>query len=326
MSKSIIATTYDLLTFHQSGNDGTFDSCFEKVLAFLDVSLDEAMKTKYRRWSFQFFRTTGYLDVVPGESKWAISPAALVQTSADKFVLVGSTKELALFRALVDKDEVETCAPRIQHAGFPKDVYLFPELLALRGNLLRARNVGARLGVAVSEQYQNVIFSRLPSLGSVLDSLLILVGSGSVFEANSAKVFDVRKKEWLTFVGMYPDGPGLYRHDYKYSPPKYYVCVEKCSGEYSVYLIRDREWVLPSFCFSFEKKIPISYQATSKTVHLPKLQFAELRLPTLLEKCLRSGSIMEPELLRGGLSYKNVEPANFWTLVSRIPIFRVEQI
>lgn len=325
MSKSVVATTYDLMQFHESGNNGTFDRCFEKVLAFLDVTLDDAIKAKYRRWSFQFLRTTGFLDVVPGESKWAVSPAALVQTAADKFVLVGGSTELALFRSLVDKGEVETCAPRIQDDCFPKDVYLFPEVLSLRGNLLRARNIGSRLGIAVSEQYQSVIFNRLPSLSSAIDSLLVPVGSGSVFEAGSAKVFNVWNDEWTAFAGMYPDRAGLYRHDYKYSPPKYYVCVDNDSNEYCVYLIRDREWVVASFCFFFEKKIPISYEAGSKTVHLPKLQFAELRLPTLLEKCLRSGRMMEPELTRGGLSYKNIEPANFWTLVSRIPIFQVEQ-
>lgn len=312
------------MAFHGSGSDGLFERCFEKAANYIGCDWNIEAAKKRRRWAYHFLRSTGYIDVVRMQSKWSMSPPALVQSRETTFILIGGMRQRESLVNTVSKKVLREVPSIYKDNLLPAQMSFFPSLIELSATQSDAVQIGKEIGIDVCLDYQQSLFKYLPALNHVLNSVLTKISAKPIFEPNSAKYFDASRKEWTPYNGMLPDRPGLYRNDPKYSYPSYFCATVNEDG-LNAFLVEDREWAIICFCALFDVKLPITYNVNNGNLCINSSGFEELRLPTLLEKCLRSGSLREPEFTHQGMVYENIRYANFWRLVSKFPIFSLEQ-
>ena len=71
-----------------------------------------------------------------------------------------------------------------------------------------------------------------------------------------------------------------------------------------------------------KQKIKLRYDAQSKQLKIERV--GSLNFPTLVERCLRSGTMMSPQYDRQWTIYENIDVRSYWLLLSKYPIFQVE--
>jgi hypothetical protein len=323
MPNSIIGTTYDLLAFHGTGNDGRFERTFDKVCAFYFLEIDDQDKKKYRKWAYHFLRTVGYLELVRNVGQWSVAPPTLVQVTNSHFTLLGGSREKERLEAATSKKAVREILSDYSNQLFPRDVSFFPSTVSLEATRPEVLRLSNKTGLHVSFDYQDKIFRYLPGINSVLTTVLSEVTHRPIFEPNSGRIFDLQTREWLPHTELHPQSAGLYRSDLQFALTKYYL-VNSVDERLKTYLFKDREWALVCFLALSDLKLPLQYNVLTRTLSIQISGYGELRLPTLLERCLRSGTLTSPKLNGKWTSYENINYANVWHLLAKLPIFTVE--
>lgn len=323
-TSSLIGISYDLLAYHGSGSDGLFERCFEKASNFVGCDWNDELLKKRRRWAYHFLRCNGYIEVVRSLSKWSVSPPSLVECKDKIFLLIGGTREREKLLSTASKGALREIVSKFNDNQLPQHMSFFPSILELKASKAEAIQIAKEIDVNISFDYQQCLFKYLPSLDHVLNAVLTKLPTKPVFEANAAKYFDTARREWIPFSGLYPEQPGLYRNDPRFSRPSYY-CATSSDAGLEVFFVQDREWAIIFLCAFSGIKLSMQYRIDNGQITVDASGFEELRLPTLLERCLRSGSLMEPTYTSNGMVYENIRYANLWRLVSKFPVFSLVQ-
>ncbi len=322
MPNSIIATAYDLLSFHGSGNDGLFERCFEKVCSFYNAPLNDTDKKKHRRWAYHFLRSVGYIELVRSTRQWCTVPPVLVEIGDCEFALLGATIDTERLQQVAPKNALSECVPKYTTNLFP--VSFFPTLPLLKATKVEVRRLAEKNEFKATFDYQNNLFQFFPSIDTVLSKVLVPVTDFPIFQPNSGRKFDFNTNEWEVHPVLQPYSPGLYRSDLEFAAPKYFFALPG-KDQLEIFILRDREWALICLLAKFGRKLRLQYNRKASTLMIQSSGYAELRLPTLLERCLRSGTLTAPDMMTSGwTSYHNIRYANIWHLLAKLPIFSVD--
>lgn len=318
MNTSIGLATYDLLLYHGSGSFALFERCFKKALSYCSVSLPDTVTRQYRNFLYHHLRTTGYIDVVSDSSvDWAAAPPALVQTEPDQYVLIGGSVHEALLRAHLSSTAISTSSARESFHGIPQGTVLYPKLLSLQLQPDEVQRLGESTELSFSNQYQQTIFASLPTPKSVFKA--VLEQTSADFEPDSAEILKPTDLQWAPYPHLAPTEPGLYRQQFAFSRK---LSLYLVTPELDTFKIRDAEWAY--FCFLVKNKLPlrISYDQQTKVLswHRP---FTQFRLPTLLERCLRSGKLQPPARQGRLYHYPNIQLKSLQILQSKYQFLEV---
>ncbi len=323
MRESLIGTTYDLLTFFGQGNDSLFDRCFRKTTKYFSLEWETDTYRKNRNIAFHYLRSTGYLDYLSQGSLWVVSPPALVQRAPTDFVLVGGTQLVKKLREMAPVELLSELHNR-SSLDVSDSLSFFPQIVHLRATNKEATRLASLLGIHICADYQNQLFCKLPTLKSVLETILVSATSGAVFEPNTAQHFSDEHKQWVPFADMRPHEPGLYRRDSQYAAPVYYLASSRRNRPIEVWTINDREWAAICYLAQFSKHLVLKYRRTDGALFVPRNEFQEIRMPTLLQRCFRSGSLLNPAVDQTHLIYSNVSERNLFRLISKLNVFSME--
>jgi hypothetical protein len=327
MCNSIIGATYDLLAFYGEGNDSTLDQCFTKVTKYFALDVNEGMRRRLRNVAFHYLRSTGYIDVVRSGSttNWSLSPSALVQRHERDFVLIGGTREATALRKVVGAHQLGDI--RSQNKGYDlgAGILFFPEVTQYIASIEEAVAVAKKTNLSLSLDFQTNLFKHLPSINSVVGDVLVINNNTEIFDQNSAKYFSTEDRTWKPYAEMRPFMPGLFKHEFRFSLPQYLIATNNSSNELEIFRLLDREWALVCFSHKLNIKVPLCYNQRKQRLSIAKPIY-ELRMPTLLERCFRSGTLLAPELDSEWLHYDNISQRNLWRLIAKLPIFKVELV
>jgi len=319
---SVIQTMFDLMTYYGSGNDCISERCFEKSVDFLGLSLTDSEYTRFRRYAFHYLKSIGYIDVLGSGSQWATAPSVLVNIENRRWILLADSKKRAasqkLNREFPHKEKLSKSDPLDERYS----VKLYPSVLEFDLEDDAAEWLAKELDVKTSKQYQETIFLNLPKLESVIEAMLMPLAHGDIFEPESTKKFDWTTGSWEPYREYRPYQSGLYRSELKYALPKYFIaCGEE--SEVIAFQIRDRDWALIVSCHALNIKIPLQYDMKLSAITVPRTGFEELRLPTLLERAFRSGTLLSPDVGQTTFTYQGIPCSELYQLVSKIPVFEV---
>ena len=327
MQTSLIGTTYDLLSFHEQGTYAVFERCFTKALRYFSIELDDDNRRFLRNWTFHFLRATGYIDVVRtgSTSTWSVSPAALVQRGETDFVLIGSLKQEESLRNVAGPEQLFEIRSTCVQSVLPKEVSLFPNVVQLVANRTQAETVARRSGLNLTCDYQEKMFSLLPSICSVFTEVLVEWQAAPVFESDTVLRYDAEQQCWQPYHEINPLDHGLYKTESKFAKPQYFIAERILrSRRLKIYRVIDEEWAQLAAAAKLHIKIPLRYESDARRL-LISGTFEKLRLPTILERCLRSGTLVQPEVIAGRRIYENIAYKNIWRLVAKLPLFEVEK-
>lgn len=325
MGHSLIGTTYDLLSFHKMGSYGSFERSFAKACSYHSIEFEPARQRIFRNWAFQFLRSTGYIDVLRMGNKttWTSAPAALVECGKDYFQLVGTSENERSLRDLAPDAITEVTNGLSMVSTFSNSLQFFPNRILLRASQEEAAKISQKTGIHLSLDYQNRLFDKLPALNTVISEVLLeWYGSTAIFEPDSAKRFELHSGTWVPYSEMSPLEAGLFRREYEFARPDYYIAVHTKKSRPRVFRVLDPEWTNICFHAKLNLKIPMMYDAQQNALHVPK-SAENLKLPTLLERCLRSGTLSAPDSKKDQWIYKNIGHRNLWRMLSKFPIFQV---
>lgn len=324
MPSSIVGATYDLLEFEGSGNFGKFDRCFTKACAFHSFSPDDSARRKLRNVAFRHLIDAGYLDVsyTATTTNWSTAPANLVQRSEFDFVLVGGSAAADRLSRLAPRQHLRSI--RSKDDGLvPEGVTFFPSTLQLTASLRDAEAFARATSVHLSPSYQVQFFTRLPSLRAVLATCAEEDTNSPMFEPDKTTRFSVRAASWEPYAETRPLESGLYRRSFDYGPPTYLVAL--MSPTRRVLRVKEREWVLVVALASLRLSLTAQYDRTRRRLLVSRIYHRALRLPTLLERSLRSGTLQRPSNTREWLVYDGIEPSSVLRLREKFPIFTIEE-
>jgi len=329
-STSIIGSTYDLLAFDHAGNFGKFDRCFSKAAQYLSVDMDDIMRRKLRNRAFYYLRTIGYLDVSHSKlrTEWTVSPPSLVQRGENDFVLIGGSNDEISMRGHAANKDLRVINSTENGLTLPPGVSFFPHVAQLIATEEEAKTIADRSGLSVSLFYQDKLFKCLPSIQTVFETVLIRLDRIAVFEPNSVKRLNLEKTrwEWEPYAEMRPLEAGLFRRqEFEYSPADYFLAVSTSPYDLEVFRVTDPEWAFVCFFSKLDIKLRVRYSLTEQKIFVSKM-FQNFRIPSLLERCFRSGTLLAPEVIREWSIYSNIFYRNLWRLIAKYPVFEVELI
>lgn len=209
-------------------------------------------------------------------------------------------------------------------SNFPSGTTLFPDVFELRATISEASRIAYKIGVELSLDYQEKFFRFLPRLSAVLETTLRHDTTTPLFEPNSANWFSLEEPRWQPYSEMQPYSPGLYKCELKYAAPRYFIAVPAADSKLETFYVSDSEWALLCLHAKLDLKLPIRYSTNDETLWVSRGGFEELRLPTLLERCFRSGMLSQPKLDQNWSKYANIRQKNVWRLMAKFPVFALE--
>lgn len=327
MRSSLVGVTYDLLEFEGTGNFGQFDRCFTKASAYLAIPHDSAERRKMlRNTTFRYLRTTGFLDVQDAtKTTWSTVPAHLVQCSDTDFVFIGGSMSMATLREFAST--VTLCAIVSESADVKSGATpLYPNLVRVSGPLSEIAVLSQRSQIPLSLFYQRRLFQHMPSLKFVLANAVEEEVHGAMFEPNSTTKLDFSSSNWEPYAETRAFEPGLYRRSFEHGPPAYQIAASSKDDQIVVFRVKQREWVLVAALALLGLSLPLQYTRDSRRLSVFRGYDRVLRLPTLIERCFRSGTFMNPSSNRDWINYEGIDSESVQRLTSRLPIFTYEAI
>lgn len=324
MRPSIIGTLFDLLQFEGHGNFGQFDRCFRKTAAFFSLGADDAMLRKLRNIAFWYLRCTGYVDVsyTPSTTSWSTAPPNLVQRGEQDFALVAGSASAVAILAATSRDAVRE--ERSPDGGLvPDRIPFFPSLLCVNTSVTEARDACRRANISLGLSYQSQLFQRVPSVDSVLRRALMR-DDDRPFEPESTDRFDFASCTWERFTETRAFEAGLYRQSFDYRAPTYAIVAPSRHKRLATFRVIERDWVLVAALSLLRAALPIRYEKETKRLYVSKRYHASLPLPTLIERCLRSGTLLNPSTTGDWSVYGGVLSSSITRLTGKLPIFSSE--
>jgi hypothetical protein len=325
MQRSIVGTVLDLLQFEGHGNLGHFDRCFRKACAFFSLGADGPTFRKLRNVAFWYLRNTGYVDAshTTSATTWSTAPPTLVQRREKDFVFIGSSAPAAAVLAAAPRDTVREL--RSPDGGLvPEEIPFFPGLLCMNISAAEAQAICRRTNVSLGLSYQSELFQRLPSVDSVLKGALSREEHGRPFDPDSTHRLDFASCTWEPFGETRPFEAGLYRQSFEYGAPTYVIAAPARHEPLATFRVIEREWVLVVALALLRTVLTIQYDKDGQRLNVSKRYHTALRLPTLLERCLRSGTLLNPSSAREWLVYEGVLNSSVARLTTKLPMFSAE--
>jgi hypothetical protein len=323
-SPSVVGLAYDLMEFESRGNFGQFERCYNRACRHLSLQVDEHTRRKLRNVAFRYLRNTGHVDVYQENSqmRWCTSPATLVQRGASDFVLVGGSTASRAIRAVTGKRNISSI--KSTDAGLVEEqIPFFPEMLQLSAPLRDVEWICRRSGVLLGGSYQEHFFRRLPRLDTVLRHAVQAEEAPSGFEPGWTDRFDFASCEWHVFEDPRPTDEGLFRQRFRYAAPRYVIAARRFH-RLGTHKVESPEWALIAALALLRIGLPARYETRFHRLHLSRRYDRSLKLPTLMERCLRSGTLLNPSIGRDWLTYDGLTPNSVSQLTTRLPIFRIE--
>lgn len=322
MQASLISATYDLLAFARSGDFGKFDRCFTKACAFFSLRLDDPARRKLRNLALWYLRGSGYLDVSYTDTgtRWSAAPATFVQRSEKDFVLVADSATAMAVRDVAPASSLRWI--RSSDGNLSPGVPFFPDVLQLNASNHEIEALGRSAHVSISFSYQARLFSSLPSLRSILAKGVARDDNGPMFEPHTTKRLDLSSGDWRPYPEPRPFEPGLYRTSFDYAA-RFTVAVQGPSRELLVFRVTEREWALVAALGLLKTPLRLRYDRVERRLSVPRT-FRRMRLPTLLERSFRSGTLLNPVSASTSLVYSGITYASMRRLALNLPLFSVE--
>jgi hypothetical protein len=246
----------------------------------------------------------------------------LVQRRDDEFVLIGSSERYEQLRKAAFSSQVRQVSQ--SDVKLACGTTLFPDIFELRATTSEAARLASKIGVELSLDYQDNLFRSIPRISTVLETTLQRDTAAPLFEPNSAAWFSLEQRSWQPYAEMQALKPGLYKTELRYAAPRYFVASSRADDSLETFFVSDSEWALICLHAKLDLKLPIRYSTIDETLWVSRGGFAELRLPTLLERCLRSGMLSQPGLDQNWSKYANLRHKNVWRLLAKFPIFSLE--
>jgi hypothetical protein len=321
---SVVAATYDLLAFARSGDFGKFDRCFTKACTFFSLRLDDPARRKLRNLALWYLRDSGYLDVSYTDTgtRWSAAPAAFVQRSEGDFVLVADSATATAVRDVASTSSVRWI--RSSDGNLLPGVPFFPDVLQLNASDQETEALGRSAQVSISFSYQAQIFRSLPSLRSILAKGVARDDTGPVFEPDTTERLDLSSGDWRPYPEPRPFEPGLYRTSFDYGAARFTIAAEGPSRELLTFRVTEREWALVAALGLLKWPLRLSYDRVAQRLSVPRTFRRAIRLPTLLERSFRSGTLLNPVSAAASLVYGGITYASIRRLALNLPLFSVE--
>jgi hypothetical protein len=184
-----------------------------------------------------------------------------------------------------------------------------------------AQLTNARVSIA----YQDRIFRSLPSIHTVLRDSTVHEDAPPVFEHQCGARFKFSVGEWQPIEGLTAMESGLYRRSFDHAPPEYFVVSSSIDGTHSTFRITHHEWALVVGAQILGRTLPVKYDRKRKQVSMSRNCNKALRLPTLIERALRSGSLLNPKFSKDWVAYDNVDLDSVRRLRQQFPVFTNEE-
>jgi hypothetical protein len=326
MQRSIISTVFDLMEFEGHGNFGQFDRCFRKACAFFALVADDAAFRKLRNIAFYYLRSIGYLDAnnALGSTSWSTAPPSLVQRGEQDFVLIAGSGHVAAVVAAAPSDGARLV--RSSDGGLvPETIPFFPSVLCMNLSVAEAQDLCRRENIKLSLSYQSRIFQHLPSIDSVLQGAVTQKDDSRPFEPDSAERFDFATCTWQRVGETRAVEEGLYRQLFDHGPPTYSIVAPARQKPLATFRVVEREWVLVVALALLRKVLPIRYEKDSERLYVSKRYHAALRLPTLIERSLRSGTLLNPTTTQEWFEYQGIRGSSVANLTAKLPMFSAKE-
>lgn len=319
MTQSLSLTTYDLMNYYGTGNFGLFERCFNRALdsLALDFEVEENDRRYYRNSVFRYLRSLGYIDVFNygGKTTWCVPPPCLVQRAENSFVLVGGSQ------AVWTISELSTDLGRINDSSSGL-IKIDIDLLEFQINSVIAEKLSAKANFQLSLHYQKKLFDFLPSLQTVYNKVLETVDCSIDLDPSHSYVYSIESNRWDSFTDGTPIKEGLYKTQFLDMKTSFFLVTSDRHRSKSIKRLYSSEWALICLLGKLRLKLKLHYDAHIKQLKIERASY--LNFPTLVERCLRSGTMMSPKYDRLWTVYENIDVRSYWLLLSKYPIFQVE--
>lgn len=326
MRPSIVGATYDLIEFQGRGTFGQFDRAFRRACRYLSFHPNDATIGKLRSVALHYLRTTGFLDVMQAErtAVWSVAPPNVVQRGDNDFVLVGGSETARVIQAAARPDQLSTI--RSSDIGLiGEDIWFFPEMLRVVAPEADVEALCARVGVSLGRSYQKHFFGALPGIDAVLRQAVEEEELHGAFEPGSTDQFDFASCEWCPFNDPRPVRAGLFRQRFEFGPARFVIAAPSRSQRLAIFRVKTTEWVLIVALALLRAALPARYERQYKRLLVSKRYHAALRLPTLIERSLRSGTLLNPSISREWFTYDGLAPASIACLGRKFPVVAIEE-
>lgn len=326
MQRSLVGITYDLLTFDGNGTFAQFDRCFRKACRYLDFEPDDPSRRKLRNVALWYLRTTGFLDVVQDgrTSAWSIAPGNLVQRSDEDFVLVGSSEAARTIMLNAPAEQLswlDSSDGGLVEGG----IRFFPPMLCLRAPFAEVEALAARVGLSVERGYQRRFFRCLPGIDAVLREAVAEDPLTGGFEPGTTDAFDFARCDWLPSNDPRPVVAGLFRQSFEFAPPRYVIAAGSRGRGLTIFRVNLPEWTLIAALALLSGALPARYERRQQRLLVSRRYNNALRLPTLVERCLRSGTLLSPSVSHDWFAYDGLAPASVARLAKKLPVMTIEE-
>jgi hypothetical protein len=321
---SVVAATYDLLAFAGGGDFGKFDQCFTKACAFFSLSLADLARRKLRSIAFRHLRDGGYLDVSYAQhgTRWSVAPATFVQRCKGDFVLIANSATVAAVCTLAPASSVRWI--RSSDGTLSPGAPFFPDVLQLNASDQETEALGRSADVSTSLSYQAQIFRSLPSLRSVLANGVSRDEAGPMFEPNTTARLELSSGEWRPYPEPCALESGLYRTTFDHGAPRFTIAANGNSRDLLTFRVIESEWALVAALALLKAPLRLSYNRSEQRLSVPSTLRRALRLPTLLERSFRSGTLLNPVNAAAMQVYDRITYASMRRLAQKLPLFSIE--
>jgi hypothetical protein len=324
MKTSFCSQVLDVLTYHQRGSYQLFDTSFSRVLAQSQLEVHTQSYAKYRNFVLHELRSAGLIEVARTKktTNWNVTVSCLVQFSTDQFAIMSSSIDR---KAIIQAAEqlgvkVEVARPSNILLGCGSRYPFFFDVWYLTCTVKQATDLAAENGFKLTLEYQRQIFEKLPSLQTALDQVLSRTPSLE-FEPNTVSIFT--EGAWTEFDGLKPDRVGLYRRQQGFSSADYFVVSPLARNMLQTHRVLDPEWALLCWAAKCGEKIPVRYDPQTHELSVIA-RYEQMRIPTLLERSLRSGRLIRQKVDGRWNIYENIRSRNLWRLLSKFNVFQLE--
>ncbi|MBX9671709.1 MAG: hypothetical protein K2X93_29240 [Candidatus Obscuribacterales bacterium] len=279
--------------------------------------MDEAARKKNRNWIYHHLRCHGYIEAFfeNGRSQWSAAEAALVERADNGFVLIGDTQA----KHQLVKAAKSVSAINLDVDTEPKEMIL-PRVLAVNATAPEVQKLAMESGLSLCLNFQQQIFDALPDAGGVFSRLLVELKGLPKIQDLDCSQYSLQDRQWTAIRTDYARSPGLYKTQFKNRVMKFLLV----SSDNSAFELSDPEWGLVCLFGKLKEKIEVRYNQSKKTLAIQRIP--ELRLPTLIERALRSGTMEAPSITDQWNTYGNIQVRSAWFLASKFPMFRVTNI
>ncbi|MBP7863909.1 hypothetical protein KA183_19640 [bacterium] len=319
MTQSLSLTTYDLMSYYGTGNFGLFDRCFNRALDSLglDFEIEENSRKYFRNSVLRYLRCLGYVEIFNYGSKttWCVPKPCLVQRAEKSFVLVGGSQA-----EWTIADHAQGLRQISRSFNDPIKVDIDPLEFPIGHS--DAQKLSAQADFRLSLNYQKQLFDLLPSLKSVYRKVLDAEHGSVNLDPRHSHIYSIENKRWESFTDGLPVEEGLYKTQFLDMKTIFFLVSSDRHRSKCISSIYSSEWALVCLFGKLKLKIKLHYDAQGKQLKIERVGY--LNFPTLIERCLRSGTIMSPKYEGNWAVYENIDVRSYWLLLSKYPLFQVE--